>query len=94
MQSGYLYAERIIIQRIIVQGADERREDSPTGAAAPPRAQDQEDQSEKPDKKRDKKAKRKKGRGDIPAGHRPPPGECRDWNPNLPPGQQPPPRKC
>lgn len=30
----------------------------------------------------------------IPKGHRPPPGKCRDWNPNLPPGQQPPPRDC
>lgn len=30
----------------------------------------------------------------IPPGHLPPPGECRDWDPNLPPGQQPPPYKC
>ena len=34
------------------------------------------------------------GRFDVPPGHRPPPGMCRRWYPNLPPGQQPPPEKC
>ena len=33
-------------------------------------------------------------RSEVPEGHRPPPGECRDWIPGLPAGQQPPPRKC
>ena len=31
---------------------------------------------------------------DIPAGHYPPPGECRIWFPDRAPGQQPPPIKC
>lgn len=30
----------------------------------------------------------------IPAGHYPPPGECRVWFPDRAPGQQPPPIKC
>ena len=30
----------------------------------------------------------------IPAGHLPPPGECRIWFPDRPPGQQPPPGPC
>jgi hypothetical protein len=30
----------------------------------------------------------------IPAGHMPPPGECRVWYPDREPGQQPPPGKC
>lgn len=30
----------------------------------------------------------------IPAGHFPPPGECRIWFPERPPGQQPPPGNC
>lgn len=37
-----------------------------------------------------------RGRSDrgIPAGHLPPPGECRVWHDNRPPGQQPPPTDC
>jgi hypothetical protein len=31
---------------------------------------------------------------DIPDGHRPPPGECRIWDPTLPAGQQSPPGDC
>ena len=31
---------------------------------------------------------------DIPAGHYPPPGECRIWYPDRPAGHQPPPGKC
>lgn len=31
---------------------------------------------------------------DIPAGHYPPPGECRVWYSGRPPGQQPPPGPC
>jgi hypothetical protein len=30
----------------------------------------------------------------IPAGHYPPPGECRIWFPDRSPGQQPPPGNC
>jgi hypothetical protein len=30
----------------------------------------------------------------IPAGHLPPPGECRIWHPDRPAGQQPPPGDC
>ena len=30
----------------------------------------------------------------IPPGHRPPPGHCRDWIPGVPPGHQPPPYRC
>lgn len=30
----------------------------------------------------------------IPEGHRPPPGQCRIWFPDLPPGQQSPPGDC
>lgn len=29
----------------------------------------------------------------IPSGHRPPPGEHRQWFPGLPPGHQPPPHR-
>src|SRR3712207_4130331 len=31
---------------------------------------------------------------EIPYGHLPPPGECRDWYPDLPAGHQPPPYRC
>lgn len=31
---------------------------------------------------------------DIPAGHYPPPGECRVWYPDRPAGHQPPPGPC
>lgn len=31
---------------------------------------------------------------DIPAGHYPPPGQCRIWYPHKPVGHQPPPGKC
>ncbi len=31
---------------------------------------------------------------EIPAGHLPPPGECKIWCPNIPPGQQGPPGSC
>jgi hypothetical protein len=34
------------------------------------------------------------GRGGIPPGHMPPPGECRVWYDGRPPGQQPPPTSC
>lgn len=30
----------------------------------------------------------------IPAGHLPPPGECRVWVPGIPAGHQAPPRRC
>ena len=31
---------------------------------------------------------------DVPAGHLPPPGECRIWYPDRPAGHQPPPGIC
>jgi hypothetical protein len=31
---------------------------------------------------------------DIPAGHLPPPGECKLWYPKRPAGQPPPPERC
>lgn len=34
------------------------------------------------------------GHFEIPAGHLPPPGECRIWFPDRPHGQQPPLGKC
>ena len=34
------------------------------------------------------------GRGGIPPGHMPPPGECRVWYDGRPPGHQPPPTSC
>src|SRR3712207_1779725 len=37
---------------------------------------------------------RDKGRDDIPAAHRPPPGMCRVWVDGVPPGQQPAPTDC
>ena len=54
---------------------------------------------------KDKKHRKDIGRGsyfhehghtrlDIPAGHYPPPGECRIWYPDRPAGHQPPPGKC
>lgn len=33
-------------------------------------------------------------RAAIPAGHYPPPGECRVWHPDRPAGHQPPPEPC
>lgn len=90
--SGYLYAERITLG----------------GAAAPALAEDARSTRD-PERERDAEeaaeetrgGDRGEGRGRrddrdarIPEGHRPPPGECRDWVPGLPPGQQPPPRKC
>ena len=35
-----------------------------------------------------------RGRYSIPAGHLPPPGECRVWFYERPAGQQPPPTNC
>lgn len=32
--------------------------------------------------------------GDVPSGHRPPPGMCRIWVDGVPPGQQPAPTDC
>jgi len=34
------------------------------------------------------------GRFKVPPGHRPPPGMCRLWYPNVPPGHQPPAQEC
>ena len=72
---------------------EEREQDRERGSES---RRDQEREEKKRDKKekRDERRGSERGRSDIPAGHRSPPGECRDWNPNLPPGQQPPPRKC
>ena len=36
----------------------------------------------------------REARVNIPAGHLPPPGECRIWYPDRPAGQQPPPGDC
>ena len=35
-----------------------------------------------------------RGRGGVPPGHLPPPGECRVWRDGVPPGHQPPPTSC
>ena len=83
---------------------------SPEPARVWNQQREQERKYEKRDEKEDKKkAKRDEKRSkerdegrhgserrrvDIPKGHLPPPGECRDWIPGLPPGQQPPPRQC
>jgi hypothetical protein len=85
--AGYLYAERITL---IGAWASARTLSEP--ALSTGRARDYAEA-------RDGEAPREprgRGREDrrVPAGHRPPPGECRDWDPSLPPGQQPPPRKC
>ena len=37
---------------------------------------------------------RERGGQGIPAGHLPPPGECRVWYDDRPPGRQPPPTSC
>ena len=39
-------------------------------------------------------AQRGRGAARVPAGHLPPPGECRVWYDGRPPGQQPPPTDC
>ena len=77
--AGYLYARQIVL------GSTWRG-----GATGPPR-EDREGAGE--NSREVESSETDTGRG-IPEGHRPPPGECRDWDPNLPPGQQPPPRKC
>lgn len=91
-EAGYLLAEHI------------RLADSPPGrsrgraAEEPeprPRAREIREPREAPDEqRRETRRGSERGRKDVPKGHRPPPGECRDWDPDLPPGRQPPPRKC
>jgi Domain of unknown function (DUF5666) len=86
-EAGYLYAERITMA-----GARESSGTPAEPARSTGRARDDEEARDEAEPRES----RGRGREDrqVPAGHRPPPGECRDWNPNLPPGQQPPPRKC
>ena len=80
--SGYLYAERITVL------ADPEEPSAPSERGA----------EEREDEDRGSRGARERcsreDRDEMPAGQRPPPGECRDWIPGLPAGQQPPPRKC
>lgn len=93
--SGYVYASRIVLgggpggeSAGAVAGGQ-----GSAGEVSAVREQEPEWEGKHKKEKRGKKAKEDKG-PKIPKGHRPPPGECRDWIPGLPPGQQPPPRKC
>ena len=110
MDGPYLNAERIVLSRADRrddEGDDDapdpapRRADAPATATARSRSIESDQDSDRGGGREGKgKGKGKgEGKGDRgefqgPAGHRPPPGMCRDWNPDLPPGQQPPPRKC
>ena len=76
----------------------EVREQEQVQAPEPAQASKHKKRDDKEDKKKAKRNEKRRGSErqgvDIPKGHLPPPGECRDWIPGLPPGQQPPPRKC
>lgn len=89
-ESGYLYAERIRLADAPAAAASEPSRGTPRRNGAGDRGTARE--AEAPRAERQRGSSREDRR--VPAGHRPPPGECRDWDPNLPPGQQPPPRKC
>ncbi|HEX2078084.1 MAG TPA: DUF5666 domain-containing protein [Longimicrobium sp.] len=90
--SGYVYAERI---RLAGAPANVPDADEPArGTRAPERARDAGEAREADEPRSVSRRRESRGRGQVPEGHKPPPGECRDWDPNLPPGQQPPPRKC
>ena len=63
------------------------------------RGQDREERRQDGDERGDRGGdsyfhRRGYARLDIPAGHYPPPGECRVWLPGRPPGHQPPPGSC
>lgn len=86
---GYVHARRIHLPSRV---ASEAEGDAATGGAVQTgRATSAADRSAPAAERRRSGSA---ARGDIPAGHAPPPGMCRDWNPDLPPGQQPPPRRC
>lgn len=86
-EAGYLYAEQITLAG---ERASARTPSGPARSSG--RARDDEEAREE-DEPREWRGRGREDRR-VPAGHRPPAGECRDWDPNLPPGQQPPPRKC
>lgn len=60
------------------------------------RDRDYEPRRRVPDGRRDGEwdYRRRYGAVDVPAGHLPPPGECRVWYYDRPAGQQPPPTPC
>lgn len=96
VRSGYVHADRVTLRDADAGAAPDRAADASSGgsrgsarARDPERARDPAEDAE-PEERRG--AGRARPR--TPEGHRPPPGECRDWDPGLPPGQQPPPRKC
>lgn len=86
-EAGYLYAERITLASA---RASARALTEPARSTGRARADEEARNEEEPREARG----RGRDAGQVPAGHRPPAGECHDWDPNLPPGQQPPPRKC
>lgn len=87
--SGYLYAERITLEGTAPSAAGEPARST----RSPERGRDSDEAREDREEPREE-GRRGRERRRVPEGHRPPPGECRDWDPDLPPGQQPPPRKC